>query len=62
VKSAFIFDLIATRREPLQILKTNDLFGDTTQTHQPVFDEELVYVLRMATFHTSEFIFIDMYT
>lgn len=48
-KSALIFDFIATTREPLQIVKQNDLLGDTTQTHQLVLGEELFCVLRMAT-------------
>lgn len=61
-KSALIFDFIATTREPLQIVRQNDLFGDTTQTHQLVLEKELFCVLRMATPRISEFIFTDIYT
>lgn len=62
-KSALIFDLITTR-EPLQIVKQNHLFGDTTQTHQLVLDEQLFCVPRIATSRISEFtsIFTDVYT
>lgn len=61
-RSALIFDLTAITKEPSQIVKQNDLFGDVTQTHQLVLNEELFCLLRMATLRISEFIFTGMYT
>jgi hypothetical protein len=54
-KSILIFNSIATR-QLLQIVKQNNMFGDATQTHQPVLDKELFCVLGMATLRISEFI------